>query len=210
MGSGCVIVKFKDLQGLRFGKLLVRQLCAERTSKGGTRWKCSCDCGNESTVDGTNLSSGNTMSCGCLRNEKKTKHNLCKTAVYEVWCSMKNRVFNINAQSFRNYGGRGVTVCDRWNVSFQNFMDDMGPRPKGGTLERRDNNNGYSKDNCHWATAKEQANNRRTNVLVDGLTMSQHVEKNSLDYNAFYYRYRTMGCSIEEATRKSRKNTVIG
>lgn len=119
-------------------------------------------------------------------------------AEYQCWTNMKTRCFNRNYRDWPRYGGRGVTVCDRWRCSFENFLVDMGPRPSGGTLERCDNDGNYEPDNCVWATRKSQAENRRTNMRasVDGLTLLARdwISVLKVSPNAFYTRARRDGC----------------
>lgn len=136
---------------------------------GGTRWRCRCICGKEKDVYRGHLISGKSKSCGCLRAEttKKiaTKHGRRKDPVYQIWRGMLNRCSNSSDTSYQNYGGRGITVCDRWNISkggsFENFLDDMGECPEGMTLDRIDVNGNYCKENCRWTTYSEQNFNQR-------------------------------------------------
>ncbi len=136
---------------------------------------CQCSCGNQVTVRGNSLRSGNTTSCGCVHKamigKLNFKHGLKRGREYSSWQMMIDRCTNKNSKSWNSYGGRGITVCDRWK-DFSKFYQDMGERPENHTLERIDNNLGYSLENCKWATVKEQnRNTRRTRLLeINGVT----------------------------------------
>jgi hypothetical protein len=161
--------KYFDLTGQRFAKLFV----IERFSPVGkkpVKWKCLCDCGNETTVDSANLRNKSTSSCGCKRrldSSKRAKtHGLTKTQTYRIWGGMRTRCLNPKSSNYSLYGGRGIKCCERWN-SFENFLADMGERPKGMTLDRIDVDGNYEPNNCRWASNKEQAQNRRKCRLIN-------------------------------------------
>jgi hypothetical protein len=164
-------MRFVDLTGKRFGRLLVIQRVF--TGKPPTFWLCRCDCGTEKQVRYFDLKSGHTSSCGCYRRDfpviQKTKHGHANargcSSTYSSWLNMKNRCDNQQGQDYHHYGGRGIAYEPRW-ADFENFLADMGVKPKGLTLERVDNSRGYSKENCKWATRKDQSRNRRDNVRL--------------------------------------------
>ena len=162
-----------DLTGQRFGLLTVVELSKRRaTYDGRLLWKCKCDCGKIAYLPNNTLKTGHTSSCGCKRrrtNQRAVTHGQTRngklTNTYRSWSSMLERCRNKNAPNYKDYGGRGITVCKRW-LKFENFLADMGARPVNKTIDRKNNDKGYSKTNCKWSTPKEQANNRRSSHVI--------------------------------------------
>lgn len=190
-----------DLAGMRFGELTVCYDSGERSS-GSVVWTCKCDCGNVTNVLAGNLVRGNTASCGHLRG-KNIIHGRTNTPEHVTWSSMLKRCTNPNDRGYSNYGGRGISVCDRWKTSFENFYADMGPRPSNvHSIDRRDNNGNYEPDNCHWATKDEQVNNKRTNYIVyykdKRYTVSQLAKEFGIAYETLRGRLHA-GWSVERA-----------
>jgi len=201
--------KLIDLTRERFGRLVViRQV--DKGNCNRTRWLCICDCGKEVVIIGHSLKSGHTKSCGCLRKEitreRFTKHGYDRlnrrTRIYQIWNDMIQRCTNSNTENYSRYGGRSITVCKRW-LKFENFLEDMGERPPNRTLERINNNKGYYKENCRWATQKEQARNRRNNHLIiyNGITqcIAAWAEELNINQHTLANRIFRYGWSIEKA-----------
>jgi len=155
-----------DITGQRFGRLVALQDVASNPN--GIRiWECQCDCGNLARILVTSLRHGNTRSCGCLRVDlggmNTYNHGHCNGSLsptYKSWLAMRRRCQDTKNRSYARYGGRGIKVCDCWK-KFENFLADMGERPKGKTIDRIDNDGDYTPRNCKWSTPKQQAQNRK-------------------------------------------------
>lgn len=154
--------------------------------KSNNYYNCRCSCGVEKVVAYTNLKYEKSKSCGCLRNEETTKrlttHNKSYSRIYWVWNAMINRCLNSNANSFKNYGGRGITVCKEW-LTFENFYNDMGTPLKGSSLDRIDNEKGYCKENCSWTNRSSQNRNRRSNIYIEFEGKKQCAKDWAKEYN---------------------------
>lgn len=161
--------------GKKFNKLLVLER-VKNDKFGNTKWLCKCECGNKVEVLGTHLRSGHTQSCGCLQKEKckniihKPKHNMSRTRIYKIWNGMKNRTNEKSVSKdkyYKNYSGRGITVCDDWKEfeQFYKWATNNGYKDNL-TIDRIDTDGNYEPSNCRWITMKEQNNNKRNNVLI--------------------------------------------
>lgn len=184
-----------QLSGQRFGRLLVTK--QDGVIHGNrTAWECLCDCGSITRSSTTKLVNGSKKSCGCLEVENQEsllKHGMYGTRAYRIWQNMKTRCLNKECEFFPLYGGRGITICEKW-MSFEGFYEDMGEPPENATIDRLDNDLGYTKENCRWRTMKEQANNRSTNIDVtfggETKTLKQWAEYFGLKYTTTYWRYK--------------------
>ena len=156
-----------ELIGQKFGKLLVFEKSKERTKNGAVLWLCSCECGNTRLAIAGNLLVGTATSCGCESYETRKLHGMTKTKTFKSWESMKQRCLNTNAPDYPSYGGRGISICRSWVISFNNFLEDMGERPENMTLDRKNVNGNYEPINCRWATRSEQQRNKTNSLLIE-------------------------------------------
>lgn len=169
---------YTDLSGKQYGRLTVVKKTGERRGKSGSVvWECVCSCGNTSYVSTSKLTSGHTKSCGCFSREvcgdTHREHGGTGTRLYNVWLSMKSRCNNKNDEAYKSYGGRGIFVCEQWENSFASFMEwalssgyDKNAKRGNCTIDRIDNNKGYSPDNCRWVNMSTQGKNKRNNVYI--------------------------------------------
>lgn len=203
--------------GQRFGLLTVIATAATR-QRPGSKYQISqcvvkCDCGNEKIVRASALTTLNTTSCGCVGLAKvrllNHKHGMSGTVEYKTWVRMIKRCANPNVTRWEDWGGRGIKVCERWRVSFENFYADMGDRPIGLTLERINNDGDYEPGNCKWATNTEQARNRRSviNVTIDGEThcVSEWCEKLGISPKTVLQRIRSGWKPVEALRAKAKE-----
>lgn len=196
---------YNDLTGQRFGRLSVTGR-AENGPKGQPRWICLCDCKSICIVYGQNLRRGNSRSCGCLAKEIRLapkKHGLAdRHPLYETWLNMRRRCLVSSCKAYKWYGARGITICDRWD-NFLHFVEDMGPRPVGTSLDRKDNDGPYSPENCRWAGRSEQRENTRScnQTEVNGVrypTLSAACAALGVPYPRTYYRLQK-GWGVDRA-----------
>ena len=190
------MAKFKDLTGQKFGKLTVIKPVG-KNQKGNYLWECECACGNTSIVRSSNLLTGDTKSCGCLQREMASKtlktHGLSGSRIYIIWEHMIARCNNPNDSRYKNYGGRGISVCDEWRdfLLFNKWAMSNGYNDNL-TIDRIDVNGNYEPSNCRWTDKKVQANNKRNNHLVTyenkTLTISQWEEETGIDARLILYR----------------------
>lgn len=199
---------FKDISGQKFGRLTAIE-CVGKNKYNYAVWRCRCECGNETNVPGNSLRSGNTKSCGCLNMENSTNrivslnttHGKTHTRLFRVWSSMRNRCDNPNATNYSDYGARGIRVCDEWESNFEAFFEwavsqGYDPTAKRGkyTVDRINNDLGYSPENCRLATSKQQANNRRSThfVTYNGVT------KSATEWARYYGKGRSRFSSMSD------------
>jgi len=199
----------KDLTGQKFGRLIIINKIGYDKYCKNILWNCRCDCGKTKVIRSSSLTCGNTKSCGCLLKETtierftehghSTRTTISKT--YRSWDSMIQRCTNPNSPDYKRYGGRGITVCKRW-LKFPNFLKDMEARPQNRTLERINNDNGYHKSNCKWASRKQQDRNKRSNrfFTFNGKTqcMSDWAKEYNIHISTFQKRLK-LGWLIEKA-----------
>lgn len=208
-------MKTSTLKGRVVGRLTVIEFIEERVSKSGKTktdyWRCRCECGNEKVVSEIHLYTSKIRSCGCLKTEilinRSTKHGFAagqQGSLYRIWKSLRGRCMNPRNRAYPYYGGRGISVCERWN-DFSAFMDDMGPTYwDGASIDRFPNNDGnYEPSNCRWATRQEQANNKRNNRIItcrgESQTLAEWSRKTGLSQDVIERRLNQCGWSEEDA-----------
>lgn len=200
----------KHMEGLRFGRLTVTGMLG--AYDGEVYWKCLCDCGNTVEVPTGRLNIGNTTSCGCrlsdMLKERNSTHGMSKHPLYGMWQRMWQRCTDEGCGDYKYYGGRGITVCDRWK-NFEDFLLDVGERPHKYTLDRIDNNGPYSSNNCRWASRKEQTNNRdiTKTLSFNGETKSlaEWSEVTGIKYRTIKARVSVLGYSAKDVLTKEVK-----
>ena len=186
-----------DLSGKRFGRYTVIK---EGVRSGRNRkWVCRCDCGEVKEVFQNALTTGRVVSCGCYNREQKTTHALERHPLYATWRNMVNRCINPSDARWESYGGRGIKVCDRWAKTPANFIEDMGPRPQGTSLDRIDNDGDYTPENCRWATRQEQHLNRRATIWAGNQCLTHAAREKGISLSTVYSRIYRSGWTIEAA-----------
>jgi len=188
-------VKIKDLTNKKFGLLTAIKHDGKIGSH--TAWLCKCECGNTKRVTLNNLQNKHVQSCGrnCTLKFIKTKHPL-----YLTWENMLARCYRKTNANYNLYGARGIKVCKRW-LEFKNFITDMGVKPHNHTLDRIDNNGDYSPTNCRWASFKQQSNNKRDTIKVEGRTLRDIAEQNGIKYKTVSSRYHRGKRTIKELSK---------
>jgi len=198
--------KFIDLTGKTFNQLTIIER-AENTKQGKARWVCRCTCGKISTIDGANIRNGHTKSCGCFAKESLEKnryrHGMAHTSEYGIWCNILQRCNNPNDKAFKDYGGRGITICDEWKNDFMAFYNHVGKRPSPKhSIDRINNDGNYEPNNVRWATQKQQSNNQRSNVKITlygiALSMTQWAKISHTPLSTICCRIKR-GCPHEKA-----------
>ncbi len=202
--------RLKDYSGIVFGRLTALRLIERDRVWNNHLWLFRCSCGTEKEIRLKSVRMGHTRSCGCLFSEcmvkRNTTHGLTKKfpKEYRSWKDMRSRCRNPNNTDYRNYGGRGISICDRWD-DFAAFVEDMGYRPDGLTIDRIDTNGNYEPGNCRWASEKVQANNKRTNVrvTVEGETRTLQEWSDHFGIDRTKARYRlSQGWDMSDVFRE--------
>jgi hypothetical protein len=209
------MAKALDIEGQVFGFLTIGPRVS--LARKGSWWACTCICGTQKVVSGSELRKGRVRSCGCqtkaLLSVAMTKHGMSRAPVYRTWAAMLSRCSNPRTPQYAHYGARGIYVCERWHT-FENFVADMGLPPPGGSIERKDTNGPYTPENCCWATTAEQHKNRRNsrNVTFNGVTdtLAAHARRAGLRYDTAHYRIFRRGWSVHDALTTLPFGTRVG
>lgn len=206
----------RDLTGETFSRLTVISFAGLISKKSGRKryWNCVCECGKEVLLGTNQLASGHTRSCGCLHSEVTgallRTHGLSGTSEHEKWKAAKGRCYNKNNRRYAQYGGRGIVMSDEWRENFPQFLADMGKCPPGLTLDRRDNDGPYSKENCRWATQTEQSNNRTKSVRVSAEeTLPEMARRLGVNRQSLWHQYINKGLSLEDAIKEAQRLMAI-
>lgn len=194
------------LEGQRFGRWTVVSYAGRNKNRAGT-WLCRCDCGKDGIVTAGTLRNGQSQSCGCYHLERiASKGGISRHPLYALWNSMHARCYKPRATSYPRYGAKGIRVCERWH-DFANFLADMGERPGGASLERKDGAKNYEPGNVVWATGKQQARNRRTSLMVMFLgetkPLAEWCEQLGLDYHKTWKAIRKHGVLAAVALQRN-------
>lgn len=198
MGKAKIILNVGD----KFGRLTITEF--KGSIKGHLVWSCKCECGRQLTIRGSALKSGHTLSCGCFGHEQRTIHGFSRTRLFKCWDGMMRRVNYENGRAYKNYGGRGIKVCDEWSdfLTFREWALSNG-YSDSLTLDRIDVNGHYQPSNCRWITMKEQQNNRRSNhyITYQGRTQTlmQWSEEIGIDHKLLSDRITSRGWSTDRA-----------
>ena len=220
--KSCGCLTSENLVGMKFGRLTVMDRESPKSKKAKGLWVCKCECGNVIKVNTSDLKSGNTTSCGCKRKETlrqlRTKHGESNTRLYNVWSDMKKRCYNTKNVDYKNYGGRGITVCDEW-MDFQNFYewaiangyDETAPRGQC-TIDRIDVDGCYEPENCRWVDRYIQMNNKRNNRILtyngESHTLAEWCEIVNIPYNCLKSRLNKLHWSVEKTLTTPTRNKI--
>lgn len=201
----------QDLTGRKFHFLTALFASGQKSAQGRSLWVCQCLCGNKPLITDNQLITGRATSCGCIRREKllkrNTKHGHAVRGKmlpeYGIWCGIKERCYNPNEKAYKYYGGRGISMSQKWQDSFENFYTDMGPRPsENHSIDRINNDGNYEPSNCRWATDREQAQNQSTTRLMTyngkTLTMTEWARTLNMSIQTLHSRL-CRGWSDEKA-----------
>lgn len=192
----------KDLTGQRFGRLTVLEYAGVAKNR-NAKWKCKCDCGEVCVVSSSSLLTGHTQSCGCLHKERTSEshatHGMSRTHIFENWQDIRRRCFDPRRKAYKNYGGRGITVCNEWRNDFQAFFDYVSKLDhfgEGGySIDRINNNGNYEPGNVRWATDTEQARNKRNTIFVEyngeKIAVTEAAERSGVKAGTIRFRWRS-------------------
>lgn len=212
------MIKLKEILGIKYGRLTpIKEVESYTAPSGGSfrKFECLCDCGKTTEVLLASLRRGLTASCGCLRAEAllkaHTKHGKTKHPLYGTWKGIKSRCLNQKDAYYQDYGGRGIELDESW-VEFDNFLNDMGDKPEGTSIDRIDNDKGYSKSNCRWATTRQQNNNQRSNRILtynnESLSISQWARRTGINKGTLKGRANLGWATKDILTKPVRKREL--